>query len=592
MFELYKAECRRFRWWALGAGTVHAGVLLFFDRVVDTLQQPISLYQLVAAIYAAAGVLLGLFQAGSYARINQWIALLHRPLSPRRIFVAIAGGSATMLVAAVFIPIMLLLASHGLIGSRFVDARHWLLGLSGVLIALIGLAGGIYAGLSPRRYGWLVLIPALLPTMSMAVGWAALAVQAGVLVLLALLVASVFKPDLATPPRGTTGRAGTALVAAMGAYVLLVVAGDIVFQMLWIVTGTHPLNSTPPRGGVVEATRAEGNVLIEAGLAGRQDREARIWREQVRLSESFEVSPTIKWLPVRGELTNVAPMEFDDERRGTRWTFSHDDMRFHGVRQTDSAAAGTLDVAGGFEAPPLPIGNNRLIAGGSLLVFDVDDGRIHRRIRLPAGETIVAQASTAGDAITVMSDRALHLYDARALDDGDAKYPALATVPLPAPVGSLMRLDLVELLDGYLLSFTYARNAVSGPGSAWQQIVKVDGDGRSQAVARRALTPDFPLAARFAPYWISPALKTGREAIENLGGGVVPMDARQPVTVPLPIWIAAALLSLFSAAGTALLAHRRRLGLPSGAAWTLATLILGLPMLIAFWLIRPTRTAR
>jgi len=590
MFELYKAECRRFRWWALGIGAVHAGLLLFFDRVVDPLQQPAMVYQLVAGIYAVAGVLLGLFQAASYARINQWIALLHRPVSPRRVFVAIAGGSATMLVAAVLVPIGLLLVCHGLTGNRFVDMRHWLLGLSGVLIALIGLMGGIYAALSPRRYGWLVLLPALLPTMSMAVGWAALAVQAVVLALLALLVASVFKPDLASPPRSAVALAGTALAAAMGAYLLLTVAGDMAFQTLWIATGTHPLNSRPPRGGVVEAIRADGAALIEAGLAASQDREARLWREQVRLSETFEVSPTIKWLPVRGELTNVAPMEFDDERRGTRWTFSHDDMRFHGVRQADSTVAGTLDVAGRFEAPPLPIGGNRLIAGGSLLVFDVDDGRIHRRVRLPAGETIVAESSTAGDAITVMSDRALHLYDARVLDDGDAKYPALATVPLPAPVGSLMRLDLVELLDGYLLSFTYARDAVSGPGSAWQQIVKVDGDGRSRTVARRALTPDFPLAARFAPYWISPALKTARDVIENAGGGAVPMDAREAVTVPLPIWIATGLLALLSAAGTALLARRRRLGMRTGGAWTLATLILGPPMLIAFWLIRPTRT--
>ena len=83
MFELYKAECRRFRWWALGIGAVHAGLLLFFDRVVDPLQQPAMVYQLVAGIYAVAGVLLGLFQAASYARINQWIALLHRPVSPR-----------------------------------------------------------------------------------------------------------------------------------------------------------------------------------------------------------------------------------------------------------------------------------------------------------------------------------------------------------------------------------------------------------------------------------------------------------------------------------------------------------------------------
>lgn len=591
MFELFKAECRRFRWWALGAGAVHAGTLLFFDRVVDPLQQPEMVYQLVGAIYAVAGVLLGLYQAGSYARMNQWIALLHRPMPRHRVLISVAGGSAAMLAAAVLIPILLLLLGHGQIGARFVDTRHWLLGLSGGLLALTGLMGGIYAILSPRRYGWLVLIPALLPTVSMAVGWAALTVQAGVLIALSLLVASVFKPDLAAPPRTATGLAGTALAAAMGAYLLIVIAGDLVFQTLWIATGTHPLNSTPPRGGVVEATRVDGATLMEAGLAARGDSQARLWREQIRLSEVFSLPPTIKWLPVRGELTNVAPMEFDDDRRGVRWTFSHDDMRFHGVRLTDDAASGTLAVDGGFEAPPLAIEGGRLIAGGSVLVFDIDDGAIHRRIRLPAGETIVARPEKVGSALAVMSDRALRLYDERVLDDGDKTWPPLATVPMPTPVGSLMRIDLIELLDGYLISLTYARGGVDGPANAWQEIVEVDGAGRSHAVARRTLNPDFPFVVRFLTYWASPALRIVRDEAQEIGGGRVPMAARESVHVPLSVWLASAILALVSAAGSLLLAVRRRLGVLAGGAWTLATLALGLPMLLAFWLIRPTRPA-
>ncbi|NML04303.1 hypothetical protein [Sphingomonas sp. G-3-2-10] len=591
MFELYKAECRRFRWWALGAGAVHAGTLFFFDRVVDPLQQPEMVYQLMGAIYAVAGVLLGLYQAGSYARMNQWIALLHRPMPRRRVLAAVAGGSATMLAAAVLVPILLLLLSHGHIGARFVDARHWLLGLSGGVLALTGLMGGIYAVLSPRRYGWLALIPALLPSVSMAVGWAALLVQCAVLAALTLLVASVFKPDLAVPPRTRSGLAGTALAVAMGAYLMIVVAGDLVFQTLWIATGTHPLNSVPPRGGVVEATRADGAALMEAGLAARGDGQARLWREQIHLSEVFNLPLTIKWLPVRAELTNVAPMEFDDERRGVRWTFSHDDMRFHGVRIADGAGAGTLADDGGFETPPLATEGNRLIAGGSLFVFDIDDGAIHRRIRLPAGETIVGRPGKAGSALTVMSQQKLRFYDERVLDKGDAVYPPLATVPMPAPVGSLMRIDLIELLDGYLVSFTYARGGVEGPADSWQQIVEVDGVGRSRAVARRTLKPDFPFVVRFLNYWVSPVLRIVRDQAQGIGGGTVPMAAREPVRVPLSVWLASAILALASAAGSLILAARRRLGAPATAVWIGATLILGLPMLIAFWLIRPSRPA-
>lgn len=591
MLELYLSECRRFRGPAIAPGLIHAGALLFFDRVVDPLQQPAAIYELLAAIYAVVGALLGLYQAGSYARINQWIALLHRPIAPRHILIAVAGGGATMLAAAILIPIALMLATHGLSGARFVDARHWLLGLSAPIIALSGFLAGQYAMLAPRRYGWLALIPALLPTKSAAAGGAALLVQAMVLVLLAGLLASAFKPDLASPPRRPVGLAGTALAAAMGAYLFALVAGELVFQTMWIATGTHPLNSTPPAGGVVEATRAEGHALFEAGLAGRTDTQGLIWREQARMSEIFPLPPVQARLPMRGELKNMAPMRFEDARRGIRWTFSHDDMRFHGARLADGRRMGILGVDGGagaFAAPPLAIDAGTMIAADGVYLFDADRGALFRRIRQPAGETVAAPPMPVGEAVAVLGDRALRFYDRRVMDDGDALRPAIATMPLPAPIGNLTRVDMFELLDGYLVSLTYARDGVDGPAASWQQIVRVDDGGRNATVARRALSPDFPLLQRFAAWWLSPVLRGAREMAEGLLGEPAPLSRKLPISVPPAIWGLAASLSLVAALGAAWLARRQGLGMRRGAAWTFAALALGLPMLLAFWLIRPT----
>lgn len=590
MLELFMAEYRRFRWWALGSGLVHAAVLLFFDRVMDPLEQPTLIYQLVGAVYAAAGTLLGLYQTGSYARINHWIALLHRPLAPRQILLAVTGAGATMLTAATLIPLVLLLATHGLVGGRFVDARHWLLIVSGALIALIGFLGGVYVVLSPRRYGWLVLIVALLPTMSAAVGWKALLVQAAVIGVLALLVATVFKPDLGAPPRRAAALAGTAIAVALGAHRALGLIGDFVFQALWIVSGTHPLNSIPPRGGIIEATRIEGGDLFAAGLAGRSDRQAALWREQVRMSEVFQLPTAELWLPVRGELTNVAPPVFYDRERGVRWSFSHDAMAFRGARLADTKTVGLLGVPGGFEAPPLTVDDGQMIAGGSLYTFDPDDGAIHRRLRLPQGETIVAGPSLVGDAVAMLGNHALHFLDRRSLDDGIAR-PAFAVVPLPAPVGDLRRLHVVELLDGYLVSFTYGRDAVDGPATAWQRIVAVDGAGHRRSVAQRPLPPDFPAAARFRGYWASPALQAVRNLTESAGAGTVAVEEHAPISVPGAIWLTAALFSLAAAVLAAWLARRRGFGLRGGGLWTAAALVFGMPMLIAFWLIRPNPRA-
>lgn len=592
MLELFTGECRRFRLWALGAAVVHVGALLFFDFLVDPLQQPRTVYEVTAAVYVVGGALLGLYQAGSYARINSWIMLLHRPLAPGAILTAVGGAGATMLAIAVVIPILTMLAMHGAIGERLVDARHWLLAPAGLLIALIGYLGGLYAALAPRRYGWLALIPALLPTASLAAGPAALVIQAAVVAALTFLVFSVFKPDLALPPRRAAGLASTALAVAMGAYLLVLSAGGILFQTASMIIGDNPLKGPAPAGGVLEATRAEGRALIEAGLAGREDPAAQVWREQVRLSEVFALPPTRSALPVRGAMTNLAPMEFDDQKRGVRWTFSHDDLRFHGVRLVDRRSVGALGPAGGevsaFQTPPLINDSGMMIARDGVFLFDADDGQIHQRIRLLQDEAAATQPMAIGEAMGLITSRALRLYDRRVLEDGDSQRPMFAKVPLAAPIGNLMRIDLIELLEGYLVSITYARGAVEGPGRAWQDIVLIDAQGHAHQIARRALKPDFPIATRFIAWWVSPALNVIRTGAEHALAAEAPLSKRSPIEPPTIVWITAALLSLVSAALTAGLARLRRLPPVAVGAWTLATLLAGPPMLLAFWLIRPT----
>ncbi len=590
MLELFIGECRRFRLWALGAGLLHTGTLLFFDFMVDPLQQPQSVYQLAAAIYAVGGALLGLYQAGGYARINAWIMLLHRPLAPRAILAAVAGAGATMLALAVVAPILIMLAAHDLTGARFVDARHWLLPIAGLLVALIGYLAGLYAALSPRRYGWLALIPALLPTVSGAAGAAALVVQALTALWLVLMVLAVFKPDLQTPPGRASGLAMTALATAMGVYVLAVAAGGLAFETASMIIGNHPRGGAASANGVVAATRIEGGALIEAGLAGRRDDQARVWREQVRLSEVFAIPPTRPALPVRGAMTNMAPMEFDDPERGVRWTFSHDDMRFHGVRLADRRKAGVLGVEGDrpFRAPPLVSDSGMMIARDGVFTFDADSGVIRQRIHLAEGEVAAAPPAVIGEAVGLLTSRALRFYDRRVLEEDDRRRPMFASVPLAAPVGNVMRIDLIELMEGYLVSVTYARGAVEGPGRAWQDIVEIDGSGRARQAARRALTSDYPLAARFMAWWISPGLSALRDASVRVLAAEAPLAERLPIRIPAAMMLLAGALSLVAAAITAWLGRRRRLAAASVGVWTLAALLAGLPMLVAFWLIRPT----
>lgn len=590
MLSLIRAEIARFRWAALAFAIFYFGVMLFFDRLLDLIQQPKASYQLAGAINVLIGLALGLFQAGSYARPSPWLMLLHRPLPPARIAIALIAGAALTLLAALAVPAVLLIAAHALAGG-VIDLRHLMLPLAGWMFGLVGYGAGVIAVLAPRRYSALALIPALFPAFASATGPGALVAQAAIVILLGAVIVALFRHDRHAAPH--RARAGLLVATvALGAYFAMTVVGDMIFQTVWIATGTHPLNSTPSKNGIVEASNAEGADMIETVLASSRERQAPLWREQAKLSEVVTVMPAFDRLPTRGELTNIAPMRFDDNENRVRWTFSHNDMRFHGVGLDDHRPAGILGIGDAnvaFPAPPLASDKDMLISAESLDRFDPLDHRIYRRIHLPAGETLAAPPEPVGDSVVLLSDRAFRFYDARVLEHGDAVYPAFASVPLPAPVGSLMRIDVMELMDGHLLSFTYGRGAVGGPGEAWQSLVELMPDGHQREVARHAIGADFPTASRYADFWASPLIERVQGFALGLFAGRAPLLDTAPAPLPRSMALLAAILLGLAAAITHWLARRRGMARRQAAAWSLAALVIGLPFAIAFWLVAPAR---
>ncbi|TFI57825.1 hypothetical protein E2493_13060 [Sphingomonas parva] len=594
MLDLLKAEWLRFRALAATVALLHLGVIAFYGRMVDLLQQPPMIVQAVAAAYALAGLLLGLYQMGSYRRPNRWLNLLHRPLPPARIALALAGAGALLLTVALVLPMLIMLAGQEWMSARVVDVRHWLLPLAALLSAMAGYLAGAYAMVGVRRYAPLVLIlPAMLP-FSNAVGIGAIAIQVLVVAWLLYLLVTAFRPDPGRIPERPLPLILTALPVQLALYLVLLTAGDILFQLGWIMSGTHPLNSVPPRGGLVEASRAEGPDLVVAGLAASRSPEAPLWREQVSISDAFRIQPGFDQLPVRGELTNSVPIEFEDEEHQVHWTFSHDSMRFEGRGTIDGAPRGSLGLGESgarFQRPPVSLGEGVMVDAGRLVRFDPEIGRIVRRLALPAGETIAAAPVPVGDAVAILSDKALYLYDAQVLEEGDAAFPARWRAPLPGPIGDLERADIVELLDAHLVSFAYGRGNPDGAAAPFQTILRVDSQGRAIAVGARPLKSDFPLLSRFRDRWLSPAMNMVRHAMLNLFAPRTPLTAAASAPTPPSIWALALALCLGSL--TAAWWWTRRVALPGRerVGWTLAAGAIGLPALISLWLFHPRRQA-
>lgn len=590
MPDYIKAELLRFRAWAGAYAALHLVVLGFLTRVIDLAQQPLFVYQMFAGVYVLSGLLLGAYQMGVYRRPNAWLNLLHRPVGHRRLAAALMLAAAILLAFGILLPALAVAGYQEAMTARVLDARHLWLALSAWLFACVGYLVGAYALLANRRYavaGFVFLFALLL---SAATGPGAVLLQLLALAWLAAMVLASFKPDLPASPRGLRDTLVVALplqLAMWGALLVLSVG----LEFIWIAAGTHPNNpAVPAAGSVKEADNLTPAELMVAGLRGVGAPDAALWREQAAISDVHRVRHTFDRLPQRHELGNIAPLEFNETTRRLRWVFSHDDMRFHGLTLAEQRAAGTLGVLGQapFPRPPLAVGSDKLVSDGAVYQYDEDAGRVLPRVRLPQGEHVIGLGD-AGDRLAVLGDRALYLYDARDLQTSDALLRPRLRVPIPGRPGMLSDADVMELLDGVLVSFTFTKDVYSGRGQPYQALVRVDEQGRVTNIGRRELHSGYgPLYLQRA--WIaSPLLHAVRQRVLRLFSGYQSEFDVAPRALPRSVLGLAAALSALSLLLGAWRARRTGLGPPARLAWIAACGLVGLPALLALWLLYPPR---
>ncbi len=589
MPDIFKAEFRRFLSWAVVFAFAHLLVLMFLTRVVDLAQQPSEVYMVIAAVHALTGLLLGLFQMGGYRRPNAWLQLLHRPLAHCRIALALLAAGTALLAIAVLLPLLATAAWQELMTPRVLDQRHVWLCVAAFVIGVIGYLSGAAAMLVPRRTAAAPLVLLALLPAAYATGLGAIALQGLAIVWLLALVLAAFKPDLDSAPRGA---AGVLLAVPMQVlmWLLLVLAGFGI-ELLWIAQGSHPNNlASPPAGSAKEADQSKGPDLIIAGLGNSMSPDAPLWREQAAISEIVTLDVGIPETPVWNELTNRAPMEFDDEERGLRWVFSHDLGRFVGYGLADKQAKGELGVEGDapFPSPPLPGPRGLLIGRDTLHEYDRETQRVLPRLALPAGE-VIAGIDVTGERLALLSDRALYFYDLRPLSLDNAPLVTRQRVPLPGAPGNLQRVDVMELLDGHLVSYTMTRLRHNGQGRSFQQLLRVDEQGRVETVAQRELSTGYGPIYIWQTWWMSPVISTTLNALRPMFAPYQPGRAVAPP--PRPVFImgfAGVLLMLSLLAGLVRVRQTNMTG-AARVAWCLACAVVGLPALMALWLMVPAR---
>lgn len=588
MWGLIRTEWLRFHRWALVLGMAHLGWLLFADRVADPLRQQAIAYKAYLGTLALLGMAFGLYQVSAYARQAAWIDLLHRPVAPRRIGAALLLTGLALTCVAAALPVALLLPFHHVTAGQGVESRHLLFPLAAWAIGATGYLLGVHLRLGPPRLAFTATIVLVWLYQAEASGPAAVGLQmlaAGVAFLLAL---GDFRPDRTAPDR-LPRRMAISVLAALTIGVVGTFALRFLLQIGLMLLGTHPLNGVPPPGGLVEAMRADGAAVIASGLASQPSEQNRFWSEQAGLSEIVTIVPELRNAPARFSLTSPGDSIIEDNVSRLVWSFSHDTMRYAATSMATRGPWKPELSPPRLPVPPLVAGDGKtIIAGNRVLQYEAQSTRFADRITLPSAERLIAPPQPAWDQLAVLSDHALRVYDGRVMQHGDGPLPPLATINLMGSPGALVRIDMLELLDGYLVSLTYGQRSAEGRSRPEQQLWHVKA-GHATPVLRRALDPDYPALMRHADLWFAPALTTGAAALRDAFAPPNAMTDTGPREAPSDILGLALLLHLVSALGAwwrggTILTNRRE-----RVVWAIAALFLGPPMQIALLLLqRPT----
>ncbi len=596
MLELYRSELRRFGKGVAIYGLAHLLVLAMLHQVVDVISGP-SEFQIILLVWSMlSGLGLALYQFGTYRKPGRWIWLLHRPVHRAHILAALAMTALTWAVLAVALPMFTVLAFQEHVMRHVVDARHYAGAAYLALAALSAWMAGGYVMLQRSRWAFVVLVLPPILTMHQASAATVLGLGVACNALMLLLLYSVFRPSRHVGD-DAAAVAGSALPLQLCIYCVLLWVGSTVFQAGQLAAGVHPqLNDNVRPDSLAAARDAMPADAIRAALATSNDPRAAAWRamlvrQYLPWTGLDERMYLVRQHTVRGAL--VSNGGNFSQADNSRWTFSHDRMKYHGEGRPGRASLGWLDAGGvPFPAPPAAaeFREHVYFVGAQDLHAMAKTGRDPRHLlRLDGAEQFYSGAVELGSHRLALTTRRLVMFD----ETGKQ----LAQIRLPLPAADLESVSAARVPDGVLVSLIHGHRQRDGVPAAPQIVYLIDPAGGVQEVARRELQHDFPALYEHKDWWLSPVLYTLAGLPAVLIDNGTPADADTSRYAPLSrarpagAWIAAAALALLSAAGACWWLRATRAMTRERLAWLAACLVLGLPALLSLMMLRPREHA-
>lgn len=584
MRDVFYLEWLRYRKWAILLAVLNFCAVAFVYKMGDLLHSGIDEFVTWLALYAIPSFLFGLWQGHCYSKPNQWLLLMHRPVQPRHIGMALSLAGLLVLSLAFILPLLLNLLLATQYVDRVIDSRHWVLPLSALLVCAACYFCGLLIRLS-AAYWTALLLPALgMLWFAPATGNAALILQAVAALTLWALCVAVFQANRAQALSRAPSLALALMLGLLGAHAVLLAAGNVSYIAALTVTGNSPTHDVPPVGGYIEAKRRKDLDSMKEMLALAP-------AQQNLLTQLHAHKINLLWYPEQsqqhGALTARTYWDYSEEGR---WRYNHDERRFIGFKRISRERLPDLapnNQDRRFELLPKRLSWNVFADGPRLYQYDGKQTAFVKVLELGENETIFAGDFPKDANTLILSSASLYIFGTEVLSPRGAEARAISPlfqVKLPAPAAELDRFAITELADSFLVNFLYGRGNERGESVARQYLIQVSKSGGSALLAERTLKDDYAAAYLFDRQLLSPVLSTVWQSLRPYlnAGSTLPQRA-----TPSEITIWAACLSALSLVLTAYWLKAQTMSWQRRASLLAFATLGGLPAALAIAMLMP-----
>ncbi len=612
MFDLFKNEYKRYQKPALVMMIVQLAIWGFIYTQKPILANHQLQSGLMNLFMILSGLLFGVLQMALHRRKNNWAYLLHRPISPAKIHLALISAAAVLMLIAVVLPFLMVLMILDLFTSDPVELRHYL-----YLLHMIGLTFscyliGTYTVLSPNKGALLTFgLVFLMVNGSHSSALLTLMTDLVITVITFYLSKKSFKINLSSHFKQKTTIFIAALVLQPALAFVIFLSQSIYYHLPMMLLDKHPDQYTQQQnlGYYSVLWHMENHQRVKMILEGSDYPDVAQLIEQVKLASSDAINGRLTLAAVRGELFyKDRSYALDDEANNKQWIFSHNKMLFEGRDSNSGDLVGFLGKSGFFNADISPTDEDRfevipkltsnqyVQSSNTLYGLDFDQQLMEVKHQLPEGETYQSAVLFNRDTavIILFSDKALYFFDPDEFSEENIYTKATNRVVHPITLGNDTQIHYSKLIDGYLVE--YRRSQVFGYEKPLVKLIYAKHNGQNNLIGEMSFIDYRPLPKLVTDsnFWISPIIDS--YVFSFIQGLYNPKDGRYVTLDNIgeqgygkETYLIAILLAMLSAITTFFIASRLPMNKSTRVFWVLLNLIFSIPGLLCFLLMNPWR---